>query len=375
MRFVFTSYSSSPEFTSPERWLARIAFYTGILESLSRMHVVTGIEQISYKGEFKQKGVNYVFIPHRKKVNRFPFKKNTAIKQLKPDVVFINGFIFPLQTILLRLKLGFKVKIIILHRAERPFTGYKKILQVLADKFIDAYFFTSFEFGNTWIENGIVRKKSKFHEIIQSSSIFKPANKSIAKQRAGMAAAPIYLWVGRLDENKDPLTVISGFFEFLKYSPHAKLYMIYQAKDLLKVIEEKIRTNEKHLSSIMLIGTVHHSEMENYYNASDFIISGSHYEGSGIAVCEAMSCGCIPILTNIPSFRKMTNDGEFGLLYEAGNENSLLAALLYSLDLNIQKEQESVKSHFLKELSFDAIARKTNEVVESLFSTASMQKD
>ena len=110
-----------------------------------------------------------------------------------------------------------------------------------------------------------------------------------------------------------------------------------------------------------------HQELGEYFNKADFIVSGSHYEGSGISVIEAMSCGCIPVVTNISSFRTMTNNGEFGILYEAGNKSSLIDALLMAVDSDLDTQQEAVRLHFERELSFDAIARKTNEVVLQLF--------
>ena len=144
MHFIFTSYTSSPEFNCPNAWLRRIDFYTGILEKLAETHKVTAIEHINYSGVLKQNGVRYLFQPLEKKVIRFPFRKHQLMKKMKPDVVFINGFIFPWQIIQLRLQLGSNTRIIILHRAEKPFSGYKAILQKIADKFVSAYFFSSF---------------------------------------------------------------------------------------------------------------------------------------------------------------------------------------------------------------------------------------
>jgi glycosyltransferase involved in cell wall biosynthesis len=368
MHFLFTSYSNSPEFNSPKSWLDRIAFYTGILENLGKTHTVTAIEHIDYAGELRHNGVRYLFLPLKNKVSRFPFRKHKLIKNLAPEVIFINGFIFPWQIILLGLQLGQKTRIIILHRAEKPFGGYKAILQRIADKFISAYFFTSYESGETWIRKRIIESDKKLHEIIQSSSIFFPAFKKVAQKQGQPANFHNFLWVGRLDKNKDPLTVVSAFIEFLEHVPTAKLQMIFQDGELLSAIESAINATQKSRDAILLVGPVNHRNLGNYFRTADFILSGSHYEGSGIAVAEAMSCGCIPVVTNIASFRKMTNNGAIGFLYEPGDKSSLLKALLMTTDIDLQKKQEEVSLHFEKELSFEAIARKTNEVVKGLFS-------
>jgi glycosyltransferase involved in cell wall biosynthesis len=103
--------------------------------------------------------------------------------------------------------------------------------------------------------------------------------------------------------------------------------------------------------------------MEDWYNSADFIISGSHYEGSGVSVCEAMSCGCIPLVTDILSFRKITGYGKCGLLYERGNVNALLDVLLKTKHLNIHFERKKVLEQFDSDLSFDAIAKQLNEKI------------
>ncbi|RYY22686.1 MAG: glycosyltransferase family 1 protein, partial [Chitinophagaceae bacterium] len=326
MRLVFTSYNSSPEFTCPRAWLKRIAFYTGILDKLSETHSVTAVEHISYTGEFWQNGVRYLFWPLKKKVTRFPFHKHRMMKKLAPDVVFINGFIFPWQIIQLRLQLGKTTKIIVLHRAEKPFKGYKAVLQKMADRFVSGYFFSSLEQCSSWISGGIIPDQTKFHEILQSSSIFSSGNKPPSLDLPRKISYN-FLWVGRLDENKDPVTVMKAFIGFLEFAPRAQLKMIYQGGDLFQDVELLKNSSEKARNAIRLVGSVQHIDLKNYLGEADFLLSGSHYEGSGISVIEAMSCGCIPILTNIPSFRKMTNGGQLGFLYEVGDNAGLLNIL------------------------------------------------
>jgi glycosyltransferase involved in cell wall biosynthesis len=336
------------------------------LESLGRNNEVMGIERINYEGRFQQDGVQYHFIRFKNKVARFPARLHNLIKGVGPDVVFINGFIFPLQIIQLRLALGPSVKIIVLHRAEKPFGGIKKYLQKLADTCVDAYLFTSSEFGEQWIAKGIIKNHSKIHEVIQASSRFGPADKSKARLALGLSGSPVFLWVGRFDSNKDPLTVVKAFISFLACQPSAKLYMIYQSEELLREVSELINSGTLAAHAIQLVGKVDHEQLYNWYNSADFILSGSHYEGSGVAVAEAMSCGCIPILTDIASFRKMTGPGQCGLLYTPGDAGNLLTRLLQTPELNLEQERAKVLNQFRNELSFEAIAKKINDVVQSL---------
>jgi hypothetical protein len=50
------------------------------------------------------------------------------------------------------------------------------------------------------------------------------------------------------------------------------------------------------------------------------------YEGRGFALIEALACGFIPIVTEIASFRVITNQNKIGALWSAGNAAALQAA-------------------------------------------------
>jgi len=221
MKIISTSYTNTVQFTDPVAWLQRINFYTGILEELAKKHQVESIEQINYSGVLEQDGVKYHFLNFKKRKSYFPLQLHAYVKKLQPDIVFINGLIFPIQVIQLRLKLGVTVKIILLHRGEKPHRGIKRLLQKLADKCIDAYLFTSAEFGKDWTQHGNIGNQNKIHEVIQASSVFYPQEKTLARSAAGVDNSPAFLWVGRLDANKDPLTVVKAFIQFARFQPAA----------------------------------------------------------------------------------------------------------------------------------------------------------
>ena len=115
-----------------------------------------------------------------------------------------------------------------------------------------------------------------------------------------------------------------------------------------------------------MIGKTPNDDLLYWYNSADFLISGSFYEGSGTAVCEAMSCGCVPLVTDIPSFRMITDNGNCGLLYEAGNEDALLATLLSTQQLDLTEKRNKSITFFKDHLSFEAIAAQINEIAHKI---------
>src|SRR5687767_8449673 len=259
MIIVFTSYISSPEYDDPGSWLKRIKGYIGILESLSKTDTVISFERINYEGLYEQNGVQYHFIKFKRKQNLIPRRMHHQIKMLQPDTVVVHGLHFPLQVIQLRSVLGKKVKIIVQHHAEKPFRGIKKILQKWADRSIDAYLFTSSEMATDW--KGIINDKKKIVEIMEASSAFHPVVKNFALSKTKILGQPVFLWVGRLDANKDPLTVVRAFLQFIKQQPGARLYMIYHTDELKQEIENLIREENNSEDKIVLVGKLPHEEM------------------------------------------------------------------------------------------------------------------
>jgi glycosyltransferase involved in cell wall biosynthesis len=365
MIYVSVTYHSSMNFDSPGDWFQRTAAYVGILECLSRDNTVINIKRINYEGNIIYKGIDYRFLNVGKRDTYFPFKLNRYIKSLKPDVVLVQGLHVPLQVILLRLMLAKKVKIVAQNHAEKPLTGIKKYLQRWADRCIDAYLFASHELGADWVKNGNIASSRKIHEVMEVSSIFSPMDKAVARSKTGVTGDPVFLWVGRLDENKDPLNVVRAFLRFAQLKSSARLYMIYHTSELLEPIQTIINLFPQR-DVIRLVGKVPHSELQYWFSSADIVVSGSHYEGSGTAICEAMSCGCMPIVTDIPSFRMITDNGRCGLLYEPGNEQALLDALKLSDEINLREKQQASLEHFRSNLSFEAIAKRIQQVADSL---------
>jgi glycosyltransferase involved in cell wall biosynthesis len=109
---------------------------------------------------------------------------------------------------------------------------------------------------------------------------------------------------------------------------------------------------------VHLLGKVEHRQLGSCYNSADYFVAGSHREGSGYALSEALSCGCIPIVTNIPSFHMMTNEGQLGSLWNPGDKNSFANAATKAINKLREKEARACILFYKDVLSFGAIAKK-----------------
>jgi len=249
------------------------------------------------------------------------------------------------------------------HHAERPLRHYKKILQKLLDRYIPVYFFTSRDQAKPWLVKMQIENSKKIVEVMEVPSVFYPVDRIQSRLKTKVENSKTYLWVGRLETNKDPITLVNAFKTFAQSNSAVHLYLIFQSFELIEEIKEIVRDNE---ARITLVGKIDHDDLLHWYNSVDFIVSTSHYEGSGVAVCEGMSCGCIPILADIPSFEMMTENGKYGLMFKAGNVEELVRTLDKSLSIDLESERQKVLDKYQRSLSGKAIAGKMINTFEVL---------
>ena len=289
---------------------------------------------------------------------QIPFRFNRFIKSLQPDYILVHGFGYANYLIFLKLICP-KAKILLQCNgfAPKP-TGFKKIVYQISDFFIDGYLFTGIENAKDWYESKVF-KNEKVFEVMEGSTNFK-FDKEIFRVENS------YLWVGGLTENKDPLTIIKAFNRFLHLEPMAKLTMVFHENDFLPEVTFYRSTSKELEKSVDLKGYVSNKELEKIYNEHRFFVLGSHYEGSGYALLEAMACGCVPIVTNIPSYKFMTNIGECALLFLPSSEEELFNQFLNSQQIDHLDYQSRVLEQFNIKLSFEAIGKTVQSVFQSL---------
>jgi glycosyltransferase involved in cell wall biosynthesis len=229
----------------------------------------------------------------------------------------------------------------------------------------DAFFFTAAEQGKHWFKDPKLLKKIMpvmegapvFNlETMDQDRIFEYVNRNESRIYTNISGSPVFLWVGTLNENKDPLTILNGFEKIFEEYAAAALYMIYNGDKLLQQVQTIIANSDILKDRVHLLGKIPHESMQSYYNSADYFVLGSHYEGSGFALSEALSCGCIPIVTNIPSFSAMTGKGELGALWNVGNADSFVHAVGSAMQKPLEEEAIKCIEFYKKNLSYNAIA-------------------
>jgi glycosyltransferase involved in cell wall biosynthesis len=249
---------------------------------------------------------------------RIPFGTLRYLRQKKPDVVLIRGIGFPLQLIAMRWALGSKVKILVKHHADKTGKGIKRVIQRLADRYVDRYFFVSLENAAEWLKAGIIQRSQKILEQPANLTEFQPFDKSASRAQLALKEGPVFLWVGRLNENKDPWTVIKAFAALLETVPDAQLHLVYKTAELLPELARFLQQHATLQRAVVLHGCIAHEQLPVFYNAADYFISSSHAEGGSVAIQEAMACGCLPVVSRIPASMKTIAEGKYGFYFSPG---------------------------------------------------------
>lgn len=357
-KIVYVNFFSQPMIKGLNQKLEKYHPFLDFLFLLTKEFNIYVLDHIGVNGSFLKKGVSFQYF--KKKNNKkltVPWKVFRALKKIKPEVVYVQGLSYPHLIILMKWFLGSSTRVLVHDHANSIPKGWKVRIYKWADSYIDTYFFTSKLMAKPWIDKRIISSQKKIIECVEGSTQF-TYNPTMHKIENS------FLWVGRLDKNKDPLTILKAFSEFVETNSEAMLSMFYEDTTLLKEVVQFIE-EKKIQRNIQLNGAVLNEELEIWFQRSKYFILGSYKEGGPLSFIEAMACGCVPIVTNIPAFKMMTDDGDCGFLFQPGNSKQLFEIFNKLNDSDIEKIRKKVLIKFDKDLSHLAIRQRIIDFVYS----------
>lgn len=357
------------EFKNGSELIRSQASALGYLDFVKQQMHVEVIKHIRSEEHLEVNNIPFHFFKTTKRFFSLPFKTLQYIRKIKPDVVLVQGLIFPFQIMLLKAVTGKRTTILVQHHGEQASKSIiRNLFNKLADKCITAYLFNTPVYAKQRLQQKTIAHARKIKQLPEGSNSFTQKNKQHARADLAIdAKGPVFLWVGRLNENKDPLTILRAFELYSFVVPGAQLYMIYQTDDLLRQISAFLQQDSQLQECVHLVGKVDHETLEIWYNAADFFLSGSHFEYGGFAVLEAMACGCIPIATNIPTMQQYLQHGKLGFLFEPGDVAGLADVLLQLENYDIENMSQDIAAHFRRTYSFEKIADGLKEIFSGLY--------
>jgi len=79
---------------------------------------------------------------------------------------------------------------------------------------------------------------------------------------------------------------------------------------------------------IRIAGFVDHDDVALYHKASDVMVSVSQYDSGPVALQEAMACGNVPVISDLPCVREWVDNGRNGLLVEPDNVDQIADSII-----------------------------------------------
>lgn len=335
---------------------------------------VTVFQRFRTGAHVERDGVSYEFVSDGESpwlsTSGAPLAFVRAIAEHAADVIHVNGLIFPRLVAGIRQLAGPGPVIVAQHHGgEFPIRGSGPIGAWRRKRWrdglghADAVSFTAADQAAPWREAGVLTDQ-RVLALVEASTAMRSVPRERARVAVGVPGNPLMLWVGRLTANKDPLTVLAGLELALPKLPGAAVVMVFGGHDQLAEVTDRVRSSPVLRERITLAGAVPHAEMPNYYSAADVFVSGSHSEGSGYALIEALAAGVVPVVTDIAPFRVIT--GPCGARWRPGDAAAFAAALLEVCGRDAAAGRAQVQHHFEHELHWDAIARQTLTAYQEL---------
>lgn len=362
MNVVQINYAFDEALHHPDALLQRYATLTEWSNALAGAGArVTVLQQFRTHASVTRDGIEYVFCPSP--------NRRLASLRAPADIAHVNGLIFPWRTRSLRRLLPGDAAIVVQDHGSEPGAVTRAPVSMLRCavrranlRVPDAFLFSAAGQADAWRRAGLLTGSQPVYQVMEASTRFRPMARGAARRMTNVDGAPALLWVGRLNANKDPSTVLSGFERSLSDLPHATLTMIYSADDLLPSVRDRVAASSALRARVRLVGRVAHDLMPAYYSAADIFVIGSHHEGSGYALIEACACGAAPVVTNIPSFRAITAESPAAALWTPGDAASFAHALVGVGRRDLEACRGSLVEHFERTLSWPVVGRRAMDI-------------
>ena len=142
--------------------------------------------------------------------------------------------------------------------------------------------------------------------------------------------SPFALAVSSIDPRKNFPMLAKAF----KGIEGCQLYIVGKQNH---VFSQQNGLNEA-LPNVKFLGRVSDEELRRLYNQAACFIFPSIYEGFGLPLLEAMTCGCPVLASDIPVFREVCGDA--AIYFNPYDETSIRNAIAHFLSLNKEGQEK-----------------------------------
>ena len=358
LHVVHLSFYNDPQGRKPQELLQAWPSLIDIAECAARGGMrVSVVQAAAHSERIDVNGIPYYFLPfgrsHRGLV--------PLLEWLAPEVIHVQGLGFA-RGVLSLARFAPDTPIVLQDHADGVPRFWHRPLWARGLAAATGVVFCTADQAAPFIAADLLKPPTHVYEVPESTSRFQLGDRMAARRELNIAGDPVVAWVGHLDDNKDPLTVLDGIALAARHLPGLRLWCCFGNAPLLDPVRRRIETDPLLCNRVRLLGPLPHDVVESLLQAADLFVLGSHREGSGYALIEALACGATPVVTDIPSFRALTGQGRIGELWSVGSADGLCRALQSAAERLASRTRVMVREHFDRELSFDAVGAKWSAI-------------
>lgn len=276
-----------------------------------------------------------------------------AVLSEQPDVVHVHGTGFVTTLLQLRKVLPATTGLVVQHHGEPPGGRRQRWGHRLLRGRVDAWLFTGADHGQAqpFVEAGIVPPGARVVDVLEAASLLPPLD----RDPMVLEGSPAVLWVGRLIDDKDPVAAVEAVAAASSRLPDVHLHLLATDRSLEPAVRAAIDRSGTG-SRVHLHPAVQHGAMPAWYAAADVLLSTSRREGSGYSVIEAISAGCAPVVSDLPSHRTIV--GDLAPVFPVGDTARAAALLVAAGGIG----RDDVLDHAARTLTWDTVVHQLDTV-------------
>lgn len=177
---------------------------------------------------------------------------------------------------------------------------------------------------------------------------------------------PYVLYVGNAYPHKNLSRLVEAFTD-RELSKLAKLVLVGDDNFFFRRLEQKVKSMGFE-SNVYFFGKANNEELINLYSFAKCLVSASLMEGFGLPNMEAVYCGCLPVVSDIPAFREVWADRL--IYFNPYNSEDISKAIrkLLSLSKNEYQTKLNKAKQRIVDFSWEKTAKLTLKTYENSLS-------
>ena len=175
-----------------------------------------------------------------------------------------------------------------------------------------------------------------------------------------------FVYVGRLDQNKQVKLIVDAFYILHQKNPEIKLLIVGDGPEKINLAD---KANNYGISdNVYFAGEQKYQDIPGFLNQARIFVMASAFEGLPVAMIEALSCGLPVIVPDIGDISDIAIDGYNALLIDEISQDSYVES--FSKLINSQVLYEELvrgalltREQFLSEFSLENAKNSWQEIL------------